>query len=185
MKTITTLVFLLAMSVSFISSSVFSATGGTISFVGSLTDSTCNVKVNGSNDANATVNLPVINVSELGILGSTAGRVPFSLGLEDCAAGSKSSGVAKVSAFFEYGVSVDSNGLLNNIAGAMDKAGNVKLQLLDSKSSPISVGKMVDDKHYVTWGDPQSLSYSVEYYATGVATPGSVNSIVVYSLVYK
>ena len=159
------------------------ASTGTITFEGELTATTCDVSVNGGSESE-TITLPVVGTNQLTEAGNTAGRTGFVLGLSDCAGTLKTA-----SAFFEAGSSVDLvTGRLNNMTGT---AKNVSLQLRDDSSDSRNVIQVGNTNQVAasTYVDVSSgsanLPYSVEYYANGEATAGTVVSNVVYSLQYK
>lgn len=164
------------------------ASTGTITFNGELTDSTCNVVIDGQ-ASDATVTLPTVSISDLPSSGKTSGRTAFNLQLSDCVVGTNA-GQSKVSAFFQTGATVDqSTGRLKNTL--TDGATLVDLQLLDASNNyaPINVGStnQVSDMAYVDIdaNGSATLPYAVEYYANGQTTPGLVASSVVYNLQYK
>ncbi|VTM93058.1 major fimbrial protein StkA [Raoultella planticola] len=68
--------------------SVNAASTGTITFNGELTDSTCNVDVNGQG-ADATVVLPTVSVNQLTASGETTGRTSFNMNLANCVVGTQ------------------------------------------------------------------------------------------------
>lgn len=163
------------------------ASTGNIVFKGELTDTTCEVNVNGQG-SDATVRLPTVSISELVDPGSTSGRTLFTMSLTNCTVGSFG-GHNKVAAFFQPGTSVDeSTGRLKNIEGNAER---VELQLLDGSASysPINVGNtdQISNMKYVDieTNGTAVLPYAVEYYATGPTTPGLVTSHVVYNLQYQ
>ncbi|WP_235423096.1 fimbrial protein [Enterobacter hormaechei] len=169
------------------SSVAIAASTGTITFNGELTDTTCEVDVNGQG-GDATVTLPTVSINQLKEPGNTAGRTSFNMKLTECVIGTEG-GHTKVSAFFQPGNTVDlSTGRLKNVAG---DATMVDLQLLDASGNykPINVGNtdQVNDMTYVDIKSDGSalLPYAVEYYANGQTTPGTVSSSVVYNLQYK
>lgn len=177
---------LCAMSfLSVMATTAHSESTGTIDFIGSVTDTTCNVNVDGQGN-NATITLPTVPVDELQKEGETTGRTEFQMLLSDCSVGE--SGVDKVAAFFVQGATVDSfTGRLIN--QSTDGAENVSLELSDAQTStPIMVGaesQENDNKYeYITDGTAK-LAYAVAYYAEGNVTPGAVTSSVVYNLQYK
>lgn len=189
-KTILGLSLLAAMG----ASSAYAESTGTITFNGELTDTTCNVNIEGQGN-NATVTLPTVSVNELAEPGATTGRTSFNMALTDCQVAADENGDAtgpsKVSAFFQPGDTVDlSTGrLLNQTA---DGATNVDLQLLDASNAyaAINVGNtsQVNDTAYVdidTASGTAEIPYAVEYYATDKTTAGKVTSSVVYNLQYK
>jgi major type 1 subunit fimbrin (pilin) len=135
------------------------------------------------------VSLPTVSANDLATDGATTDRTSFNLKLTECA-GYLELEEGTASAFFAAGDTVDlTSGRLKNTEGD-DYAQNVQLQLRDGSNAQrvIKVGDtaQVDDMGYVdiTSGSA-TLPYLVEYYATGVATPGLVESSVVYALQYK
>lgn len=186
------------MKKSFISTSLFAilsagsitaqaASTGTITFNGELTDTTCEVDINGQG-SDATVVLPTVGVNQLTASGETTGRTSFNMNISNCVIGTEG-GHSKVSAFFQPGNTVDlSTGRLKNVGGS---ATNVDLRLLDASNSyaPINVGN-TDQVNSMAYVDIQAdgtafLPYAVEYYANAQTTPGTVTSSVVYNLQYK
>ncbi|HBV8970900.1 TPA: fimbrial protein [Klebsiella oxytoca] len=163
------------------------ASTGTITFNGELTDTTCEVDVNGQG-SDATVVLPTVGVNQLTASGKTTGRTAFNMNISNCVIGEKGEH-SKVSTFFQAGNTVDlSTGRLKNMGGS---ATNVDLRLLDASNNfaPINVGNtdQVNNTTYVDIKDDKTafLPYAVEYYANGQTTPGTVTSSVVYNLQYK
>lgn len=160
------------------------ASTGTITFNGELTDSTCDVDVNGQGP-DATVVLPTISTNLLTAPGQIQGRTSFNMSLTGCTV---ADGKSTVSAFFQPGSTVDlSTGRLLNVSGT---ATNVGLQLLDASNgfAPINVGNtnQVSDTAYVDMSSGSAvLPYAVEYYADDATTAGTVVSSVVYNLQYK
>ncbi len=163
------------------------ASTGTITFNGELTDTTCNVDINGQG-SDATIVLPTVGVNQLTASGDTTGRTSFNMNVSDCVIGTEG-GHSKVAAFFQPGNTVDlSTGRLKNVGGS---ATNVDLRLLDASNSfaPINVGNtdQVNGMGYVNIKADGTafLPYAVEYYANAQTTPGTVTSSVVYNLQYK
>ncbi|HHT7392513.1 fimbrial protein [Klebsiella oxytoca] len=167
--------------------SVNAASTGTITFNGELTDSTCDVDINGQG-ADAIVKLPTVSVNDLAASGDTTGRTSFNLNLSNCVVGTQG-GHSKVAAYFQPGTTVDlSTGRLRNVSGT---ATNVDLELLDATGSyaTIKVGN-TDQVSNTAYVDIQAdgsavLPYAVQYYANAQTTPGTVVSSVVYNLQYK
>ncbi|MBW7984952.1 fimbrial protein [Enterobacillus tribolii] len=162
---------------------VIAATGGTITFNGKLTATTCKIDIEGQG-ADALVKLPTIGVNQLSALGETAGSTSFNMALSGC-----SGTLSSASAFFEAGGgNVDvATGRLNNSGSAQ----LVQLQLRDGSSSKNAIIKAGSQEQAMsmTYVDTSSgtatLPYLVEYYAQGKTTPGDVVSKVVYSIQYK
>lgn len=142
-----------------------------------VTDQTCEVS---ANSKDITVTLPTVGVGSLATAGTTAGRTPFTINLENCKAGD-------VSAFFETGGNVDAaSGRLNNTG----TAGNVQVQLLSDSSEVIRVlanaaQAPVTTKATVANDGSAALNYYAEYYATGAATAGEVATSVQYTINYQ
>lgn len=167
--------------------SVNAASTGTINFNGKITDSTCNVNVDGQG-VDATITLPTVPTTELVSPGQTTGRTAFNMALTDCQVGAVD-GAKTVAAFFQTGATVDNNTgrLKQTSAGG---ATNVSLQLADGTSgSPIFVGSQnqITNSTFLSFENSPNvtLPYWVEYYAEGATTPGVVTSSVVYNLQYK
>lgn len=162
------------------------ASTGTITFRGELTDTTCEVDINGQG-SDATIVLPTVGVNQLKATGDTTGRTSFNMRLSGCVIGAKA-GRSKVAAFFQPGNTVNlSTGRLKNVGGT---ATNVDLRLLDASNgfAPINVGNtdQVNGMGYVDIKDGKALlPYAVEYFANAQTTPGTVTSSVVYNLQYK
>lgn len=154
------------------------AADGTVTINGKVTDQTCKVS---ANSKDITVTLPTVGVGSLATAGTTAGRTPFTINLENCKAG-------QVSAFFETSGNVDAaSGRLNNISDAQ----NVQVQLLSDSSVVIPVLANATQAPVTTKatvandGDPAALNYYAEYYATGAATAGNVATSVQYTINYQ
>ncbi len=160
---------------------VQAASTGTINFSGTVSAMTCDVRVNGQ-EADGNVALPVVSESQLSLMSRTAGRTTFELKLNNCQGALKTT-----TAFFEAGPSVDASGRLRNLTGT---AKNVVLQLREGSGelNPIVAGsqnQIANATYYTITNGMATLPYTVEYYAMGAATAGSVVSNVVYSLQYK
>lgn len=163
------------------------ASTGTITFNGELTDTTCEVDINGQG-SDATVILPTVGVNQLTASGDTTGRTSFNMNISDCVIGTEG-GHSKVAAFFQPGNTVDlSTGRLKNVGGS---ATNVDLRLLDASNSyaPINIGN-TDQVYGMAYVDINTdgtalLPYAVEYFANAQTTPGTVTSSVIYNLQYK
>lgn len=159
------------------------ASDGTINFNGSVIGTTCTIKVNGTTaPAAATVTLSPARDSDLNVAGKSTVPTPFVIDLTQCTA------TGKVSAYFESGAGVDaSTGRLKQNGGT---ASNVELQLYDNAlgdpNSLIKAGQTQTATARVqVVGGNASLKYGVKYYATGVATVGTVKGAVTYNIVYE
>jgi len=174
---------LLAASFGLSAASIAHASDGTVTFTGSIQATTCQVE-SGSKDR--AVSLPTVGAAVLGDAGKTSGRTPFELRLTGCTADEKNP--QKVRTFFEAGVDVDtSTGRLNNSA-TTGAAKNVQIQVLNNQHEQISLGQAGDQKSQAVTIDKNGnavLNYFAEYYATGKAEAGKVNSRVQFSLTYE
>lgn len=118
--------------------------------------------------------------------GATAGRTPFVLALSGCSVAKEAP--TKVSVTFEPGTSVNADTGRLKLQGA-DAAGNVEIALLNDQFKPIKVGAAsADQNSQIVDIDATSgaakMTYAAEYTATGVATAGTANSFVQYTLMY-
>lgn len=163
---------------------VEAASTGTINFNGELTATTCDADVD-AQGPDATIVLPTLGTNQLKNAGETAGRTNFVINLTNC-----SGSLKNAAAYFEKNSGIDDNGRLKNVGGT---AGNVVLSLRDDSNTDDSANQIfagnsiqLSDTHYqdTTSGSAQ-LPYSVEYYAEGATTAGTVVGSVVYSIMYK
>ena len=157
------------------------ASDGTITFSGSLTDSTCIIKVNNTS-ANGSVGLPAISKASLTSSGLVAGATTFTLNLTGCTTGKT------INAYFEAGPTV--NSVTGNLING-GTAANVEVQLLTGSGTAIAVGSagQATSTGLTTTASPSvtsgTLNYIAQYYATGISTAGSVTTSVTYSLTYN
>jgi major type 1 subunit fimbrin (pilin) len=162
-----------------------SAADGTITFTGAVTDTTCSIdtKVAGAADKNVT--LPTVTDSTLSATGASAGTTAatdLTFTLSGCSTETKA--VAR----FENGPTIDqTTGYLANQASSGAK--NVQVRLLNASHQPINVvtgenNDMAGNGAAIVTG-AANLKYFAEYYATGKATAGPVNTSVQYTVDYQ
>jgi len=164
------------------------AADGTITINGAVSDTTCSINgVAAGSPADVSVTLPTVPAGSL----SSAGAVAGTSNLGDIAfALSGCSGTAtKAVARFENGPTVDqSSGYLLNKASA-SPAQNVQVRLLNAQMQPINVlnngNNDVAANGSVISGGAALLNYFAQYYATGKAQPGSVNTSIQYTMQYQ
>ncbi|SCU93441.1 F17 fimbrial protein [Cupriavidus necator] len=155
------------------------AADGTITFNGQITAQTCTI--NGGNSSFA-VTLPTVSASTLAASGATAGQTPFQIALTNCTPN------GSVHTFFEAGPTTDT--ATGNLILDAGGASNVQIRLLNggSANSPIKAGfadaSQGSNVVAITNGSA-TLPYYAQYYATGVATAGTANSSVLYSIAYQ
>jgi major type 1 subunit fimbrin (pilin) len=162
------------------------AADGTITFTGSVTDTTCSIdaKVAGSADKNVT--LRPVTAGTLASKGQTAGTTDgtdLTFALSGCSTETKA--VAR----FVNGPTVDqTTGYLENQA-PVGGATNVQVRLLNASRAPINI--VTGDNNDMDGNGVQlvtgaaNLKYFAEYYATGKATAGPVNTSVQYTFDYQ
>ncbi|KGS02679.1 fimbrial family protein [Burkholderia sp. ABCPW 111] len=153
------------------------ASDGTITFNGAIEAQTCTISVNGGNQ-DATVQLPTVSASTLSTKGSTAGATNFTIALSEC-----SGDATQVRAFFEAGPNVDAtSGNLNNNGSATQ----VQVQLLNADGVVLQAGDESQRSNAASalTDGAATLVYGAQYYATGAATAGDVQTSVTYSIDY-
>ena len=157
------------------------AVDGTITFNGSITAQTCTINGNGSGSNNFTITLPTVSSSTLASAGQTAGRTPFHIVLTNC-----TPNTGTVHTFFEAGPTTDST--TGNLILGAGGATNVQLGLLNSDATAIKAGfadASQNSKPVTFTNGSATLSYYVQYVATGAATAGAANSNVLYTIAYQ
>jgi major type 1 subunit fimbrin (pilin) len=163
------------------------AADGTITFNGTVTDTTCSVSAGGSANGDKTVTLPTVSKASLSAAGMTAG-VSAPADLKFTLSGCTGS-ATKVVARFEAGPTVDAtSGRLVNQAST-GGATNVQVELLNKDQQPINVttnsNNDVVTNGAAIAGGTANMNYYGRYYATGVAGPGTVTTSVQYTLQYQ
>ena len=154
-----------------------SASDGTITFGGHLQTETCTITA----PANFTVTLPTVPASSLINLYDQAGETPFSIAVTGCTAG-----VTGANVFFEDGPNVLSfdDTLKNN-----GSATNVELVIKTADGGATDLVSLGGIQYPQFTNNISSnagrLDFRVAYMATGVVTPGSVQSSITYSMVYN
>jgi major type 1 subunit fimbrin (pilin) len=169
------------------------ASGGTITFSGSIVSSTCAVTVGGSNtspsgNASATVTLPSVVAVDttLTTAGSSAGWTAFTLNLTGCP--SSLTGYSKVYPYFT-GSGIDTGtGYLTN-TGTANSGVEVALSTSSTGASYLTLGSASGSQGAGTVAISSTAS-SFTYYAGYVATAvpvvaGAVTATVQYNLNYQ
>lgn len=153
------------------------AADGNIIITGEITDTTCNISVNGAGSS-TTVVLPTVSTDSLSTAGATAGATPFNIALSGCSG----SALNTASTWFEPGPNVDgTTGRLDNTGDAE----NVQVELLNSNLDAIVVGSPTQNDIPVDIsGGSGTLNYYARYYATGAAEAGTVNTSLQYTVIY-
>lgn len=153
------------------------AVDGTITFTGKVVNQTCVFKVNGGGASN-TVVLPVAFASTLTTAGNVTGNTPFTIGVTGC-----DPLLTSVQAQF-------SGANINAVDGNLKNTGtaaNVEVQLLNGATPMTLNGANATAQNSPTGtlsGGGVTLSYAAQYYATGAAGTGLVNTSVAYTMTY-
>lgn len=164
------------------------AADGTITFTGSVTDTTCSINgATSGTPADLAITLPPVPASSLATQGAVAGTTnagDITFKLTGC------TGTAtKVIAGFENGATVDqTTGYLTNQAST-GGATNVEVRLLNASMKPINITNDANnntpaDGATITDGTA-TLTYFAQYYAMDKATAGTVNTSIQYTMAYQ
>ncbi|GGM90398.1 fimbrial protein [Shewanella xiamenensis] len=151
----------------------------TITFLGEVSDQTCEVAINGAT-ANPTVLLPTVSTADLATAGSVAGETPFTLSVSGCTINATQA--LPIKTVF-VGNSVTAAGNLGNTGTAT----NVSLQILDAvggNAVDLTGVATVDGLNVAAGDSTASHDFAVQYYAEGAATAGTVVSSVQYAISY-
>lgn len=152
------------------------AADGTITFTGEISNTTCNVSVNGGNSSTL-IKFDPISVSALSKGGEVANEKPVTLTLTNC-----ENPTENVRALFQSDLTDSSTGNLKN----RGTAENVQVQLLDSNHKEIRLGDTSQSSgpSFKIVNEMATLNYFARYYATAKAKGGDVDTLVNYSLSY-
>lgn len=157
---------------------------GIVRFNGEVIDQTCVVKT----DKKAqTIVLEKVAVGELQGAGKVAGNKQFQISLEGCKTNSAHQ-LVRAQFISSPHVDLATGTLKNTKTGQPDSASNVNLRLKESNGTPIKLGDAAYAGHVYHNLNGQAtgeIQYSVEYYATGTASVGKVESEVEYAIVYQ
>lgn len=160
--------------------------GGTITFNGSVTDTTCNVTTN--NGADFTVQLSPVTVANVGTAVGLVneGSKPFTIAVSDCASTDADATALKIS-FSSPNVSDDEK-YLKNYSGS---ASGVGIALTEDGQSMIpfntTVATGLNKTDFDKAGETKNLTYYANYYnfGGGDITAGSVVTSATYTFSYE
>jgi len=162
---------------------VLTMAAGTIKFTGEVKDQTCTVNVEG--EGSHTVPLPTVSTGQLDGAGATAGVTPFKLSVTGCKVASADVAINTVFS----GVALTNNENLKNLIDvAKGGAENVEIQLLTGVGGlPIQLQSVTTVPGLVVLAGEQMAEYefAAQYFASGTATPGSVEATVNYDITYN
>lgn len=170
------------------SASAQSSYGGTITFTGAVSDSTCTVS-GGAGTSGATGNFSValtpVAATDLAAAGDTAGPTNFSLTIGGPGqAGCTNGNIAAIS-FMPSSTQIDAatGALANALSG---EATNVEVQLVDAAGTVINLADPSFQATATIANNTATIPFTAQYLAVGgAATPGSVQTNVVYQLTYN
>lgn len=165
------------------------ADDGRITFTGNVLSTTCVVQGGGAtvtnvNGGNFTVALPRVSVTALAAAGERAGDTPFYIRLsgDNCTNGA----VSRV--YFEPAQSTNMNSATGNLRNhtAAGAAGRVEVGLLNANRAAMNLFTNTPQLTATVANNTAQFDFWAQYVATGGATTaGSVNTDVVYSIVYN
>ncbi|MGG7448832.1 fimbrial protein [Kosakonia oryzendophytica] len=146
-------------------------------FMGEVSEQTCTIKINNS-AASPIVLLPTVSKSQLASSGSTAGDTPFTVTLDSCNSQGTTAGIVFVAN------EVDGRDL-KNIA-TRSPATNVAIQLLEGATTLSFTGNKAQTAMQNISGGATSANFDLvaRYYATGVATAGTVEGQAQFAVTY-
>ena len=148
---------------------------GTITFTGKVVASTCTFNVNGGGaSGTGAVALPVVFTSALTAAGNVAGNTPFNIVVSGC-----DSNLTSVQERFS-GTNIAADGNLKNTGTAT----NVEVQLLSGTTTVINLNTNANSPVGTLASGGVTLNYSAQYFATGAAGSGLVNTAVAYTTNY-
>ena len=159
------------------------ADNGTIHFTGLVQDQSCDLSVNGSGSAEATVSLPNVLLSELDSPGAEAGKTPFTIALKDFTPG------LMLRPFFESNNVYAPTGTLSNSTLASDGgAENINIAISNNQGTKLDLNtNLVADNPFreIDTAGEVDFEYKASYMAIGKAGVGKVTSALVYTIVYQ
>jgi len=168
--------------------SAMAADNGTLSFTGEITDTTCDVAVNGGN-ADSTIALPRVSTKSLAKAGDVTGRVFVRMSLSNCSLASPATS-SKVHAFWQAAPEINSSGRLINTA-TTGAATNVEIEMLNDTLTSIDLSKPDGQQNSTVatitgaTGGTAELTHYAQYHAIGAATAGLLTSKLQYVLSYN
>jgi major type 1 subunit fimbrin (pilin) len=184
----TALAFSCALAAGLAAHNAMAADAGTLTFTGVVTDSTCDVAVNGGTN-DATITLPRVPTKSLAKAGDVTGRTFVRLNLSNC---SLAAGGSQVRAFWQASPQINANGrLINEDATTTGGAKNVEIEMLNDAQASIDLSQpdglqksTVATITGAAGSGTAELVHYAQYYATGPSTPGTVKATLQYVLSY-
>jgi len=165
------------------------STGGTITFTGSVTDQTCTITggagTNGGT-GNFTVALDPVPATDLAAAGDVTGNKPFQVIIGGPGQGTCQDGKVAVMSFVPSSPQIDA--VTGALANALNgQATNTEVQVLDGTGSAIALNDPANAvKSPAIANNTATIDFQAQYLAVnGAATPGLVQTDVLYQVVYN
>lgn len=170
------------------SASAASANGGTMTFTGQLTDTTCTITGGAGTDGGQgdfVVKLGQVAANTLTAATQVANKTPFAVKIGGVGEGTCMDGKIAKFTFDDSSPNLDaSTGNMKNILTG--EATNVQVQMLDGKDAVINLanGSYVGSAPAIV-NNQSSINFAAQFYATGATTPGEVKTAVLYKVSYN
>ncbi len=149
---------------------------GLITFIGELTDETCEI----AGEKSFNVMLPKLSTSTFKQAGIEAGSREFQISVKNC-----SSTLKNVAVHFEAVGGSDKDGitgnLKNSLTGVNTAAKNIQVRLYQEKKQ-IRLGETSTAVPLVD--NAATMTFAGGYYSTGQATAGNVQAKAIYTIAY-
>ena len=164
------------------------ANGGTIRITGAVTDATCTITGGAGTDGgtgNVGVALDPVAATSLAGNGDTANRKPFSLIIGGPGQGSCVDGKVARLSFNVASPRIDAaTGTLTN--ALVGQATNTNVQMTDGTGTAINLASPANGvSSPAIANNTATINLGAQYYATGAATPGLVDTSVQYGVTYN
>lgn len=161
----------------------------TVTFLGEVSSSTCNVTVNGAS-GNISVLLPTTTITALSTAGATAGETPFNFVVSGCEASDADNDTNVAMRLVP--LSTTTSGTLTNVASTSTAAAGVAIQIVDGTTAiDFSDGDYSSTSQKVASGTTGTLTFpfTARYYSLATTavpvTSGKVESQLQYALTYN
>jgi major type 1 subunit fimbrin (pilin) len=159
--------------------------GGTITFIGTITDNTCSVEGGAGTSGGLddfSVTLDPVKAFQLNAAGTTANPKEFEIIVGGPGQGTCVNG--KIGSMYFLPESPQVSAVTGNLENTLpDEATNVEIQLLNKNGAPIDLREEESSMQSYTIEDNHAeLTYSAQYHATGAATPGLIDTNVIYAV---
>jgi major type 1 subunit fimbrin (pilin) len=162
--------------------------GGTITFIGTISDNSCSVEGGAGTSGGLddfSVTLDPVKAFSLAAAGATANSKAFNVIVGGPGQGTCQNG--KIASMYFLPESPQVSAATGNLENTLpDEATNVEVQLLNSNQSPIDLRNQESGVQTATIANNTAeLKYFAQYFATAAATPGLLETNVVYAVDYN